>query len=94
MSALRTAGVVVAVIAVVALAAVAWIVTDPKPMAFAPGAKVALADYRAGDPTGVPAALAQASLVQRGEYLARAADCMVCHTAQGGTPYAGGRVNR
>jgi mono/diheme cytochrome c family protein len=26
----------------------------------------------------------------RGEYLARAADCMVCHTAQGGTRYAGG----
>src|ERR1017187_5049109 len=28
--------------------------------------------------------------VQRGEYLARAGDCISCHTATGGTPYAGG----
>jgi mono/diheme cytochrome c family protein len=30
-------------------------------------------------------------LVARGEYLARAGDCMACHTAPGGAPYAGGR---
>ena len=28
--------------------------------------------------------------VERGEYLTRAADCMACHTAKGGAPYAGG----
>ena len=28
--------------------------------------------------------------VQRGEYLARAGDCVSCHTAKGGAPYAGG----
>ncbi|WP_322846586.1 cytochrome c [Pseudomonas sp. B33.4] len=28
--------------------------------------------------------------VKRGEYLARAADCMACHTAPGGAPFAGG----
>jgi mono/diheme cytochrome c family protein len=28
--------------------------------------------------------------VKRGEYLARAGDCVSCHTAPGGTPYAGG----
>ena len=28
--------------------------------------------------------------VTRGEYLARAADCMACHTAPGGAPFAGG----
>src|SRR5262245_48650944 len=28
--------------------------------------------------------------IQRGEYLARAGDCVSCHTARGGTPYAGG----
>ncbi|MFW0756806.1 c-type cytochrome [Pseudomonas sp. H11T01] len=28
--------------------------------------------------------------INRGEYLARAADCMACHTAPGGAPYAGG----
>ncbi len=54
------------------------------------GPRVALADYRGADPTGVPASLAKASLVERGEYLARAADCMVCHTVPGGKPYAGG----
>jgi mono/diheme cytochrome c family protein len=29
-------------------------------------------------------------LLKRGEYLARAADCQVCHTAVGGQPYGGG----
>ena len=80
---------VVAIVAV-ALAAGIWIFRGPGPMAFAGGPKVALADYRAGDPTGVPASLAKASLVERGAYLARAADCMVCHTTQGGREYAGG----
>jgi len=27
-----------------------------------------------------------------GEYLTRAADCVACHTAEGGAPYAGGRA--
>jgi mono/diheme cytochrome c family protein len=36
------------------------------------------------------AAEPQQTPVQRGEYLARAADCVSCHTAQGGAPYAGG----
>lgn len=80
----------VAIVVVAALAVALWIVTTPRPMAFAPGPKVALSAYRGPGPTGVPAELAGASLVQRGEYLARAADCMVCHTAQGGAPYAGG----
>jgi mono/diheme cytochrome c family protein len=30
--------------------------------------------------------------IARGAYLARAGDCMACHTARGGTPYAGGRA--
>tara|TARA_R110000751_G_scaffold257687_1_gene357088 strand:+ start:6412 stop:7632 length:1221 start_codon:yes stop_codon:yes gene_type:complete len=35
--------------------------------------------------------LAQAETqVERGEYLTRATDCMACHTAKGGAPYAGG----
>jgi mono/diheme cytochrome c family protein len=80
----------VVVIVVVALAAGVWIIRGPGPMAFADGPKVALADYHDANPTGVPASLAKASPVERGEYLARAADCMVCHTAQDGKPYAGG----
>lgn len=30
-------------------------------------------------------------LVERGRYLARAADCAACHTVEGGAPFAGGR---
>jgi mono/diheme cytochrome c family protein len=80
----------VAAIVLVALPIGVWIIRGPGPLAFAQGPKVALADYRGADPTGVPAGLATASLVERGAYLARAADCMVCHTTQGGKEYAGG----
>ncbi len=40
----------------------------------------------------IPAApaTAQQAQVQRGEYLARAGDCISCHTANGGAPFAGG----
>jgi mono/diheme cytochrome c family protein len=38
----------------------------------------------------VPPVISQA-LVERGAYLARAGNCMSCHTQRGGTPYAGGR---
>lgn len=41
--------------------------------------------------TPVPATLRDAALIARGDYLARAADCAGCHTAQGGKPMAGGR---
>ena len=34
--------------------------------------------------------LAGAALVKRGEYLARAGDCVACHTADKGRPFAGG----
>jgi mono/diheme cytochrome c family protein len=80
----------VVVIVVVVLAAAVWFIRGPGPMAFAGGAKVALADYHGADPTGVPPALAKASLVERGAYLAHAADCEACHTTFGGKPYAGG----
>jgi len=33
---------------------------------------------------------AAASDIQRGEYLARAGDCIACHTVRGGEPFAGG----
>jgi mono/diheme cytochrome c family protein len=80
----------VVVIGAVVVAGAVWFIRGPGPMAFADGPKVQLADYKAADPTGVPAALAKGSLVERGEYLTHAADCMVCHTAPGGKPYAGG----
>jgi mono/diheme cytochrome c family protein len=67
-----------------------WFIRGPGPMDFASGSTVALADYHEANPTGVPASLAKASLVERGAYLAKAADCMVCHTAPNGKEYAGG----
>jgi mono/diheme cytochrome c family protein len=67
-----------------------WLVLGPGPIDFASGPRVALGGYHGADPTGVPPELAHASLVARGEYLARAADCVACHTAKGGEPYAGG----
>ena len=86
----RSLFVVIAIVVVIALAAFAKRTFAPGPLAFAGGSTVALADYHAADPTGVPASLAGADVVKRGEYLARAADCMVCHTAPGGADYAGG----
>jgi mono/diheme cytochrome c family protein len=79
-----------AVIAIAVIAIAVWIIRGPGPMAFVDGPKVALSDYRGGNPTGVPAALAKASVVERGEYLARAADCVACHTREGGKELAGG----
>jgi mono/diheme cytochrome c family protein len=89
---MRTHGakVIVAAVLLVALGMYGWHVFNPSPLAFAGGPTVPLASYQAADPTGVPAELVDADQVKRGEYLARAADCQVCHTAPGGTAYAGG----
>jgi mono/diheme cytochrome c family protein len=88
---MRRAGIVaIIVVVVIALGAISWRVFNPGPMAFAGGTAVALSDYHGKDPTGVPTGLAGADVVKRGEYLASVADCLVCHTAPGGAPYAGG----
>jgi mono/diheme cytochrome c family protein len=79
-----------AIVAVAAIAVGTWIIRGPGPLDFSGGPKVALADYRGTKPSGVPAGLEKASLIERGEYLAKAADCMVCHTAPGAKEYAGG----
>jgi mono/diheme cytochrome c family protein len=67
-----------------------YLTTGPGPLDFKRTPPVGAASVPMADPTGVPASLAQASLVVRGEYLAKAADCVVCHTARGGAPFAGG----
>ncbi len=88
---MRTRGTIFAIALVaIAAAALAWKTFGPGPMAFAGGSTIALADYHAADPTGVPPDLTKADIVRRGEYLARAADCMVCHTRPDGAEYAGG----
>jgi mono/diheme cytochrome c family protein len=70
----------------------AYPVSRTGPMRFAAGNRVALSDYHATDPTGVAAELKSATLLERGAYLTRAADCVDCHTARGGLPFAGGRA--
>jgi mono/diheme cytochrome c family protein len=88
---MRTRGTILIVFILLVVAAVfAWKIFNPGPMAFAEGSTVALTDYRAADPTGVPADLAKADIVKRGEYLARAADCRACHTVSRDRVYAGG----
>jgi mono/diheme cytochrome c family protein len=83
----------IAVILAVAAAGFLWVVVlAPHAMDFAGGPHAALTEYHEQDPTGVPAELKSASPIEQGEYLARAADCQACHTAEGGVPYAGGRA--
>ncbi len=81
-----------ALVVVAALGFVSWIVFGPGPTDFAGRDRVALSDYKLTDPTGVPASLKDASLIDRGRYLIRAADCEACHTAIGGQSFAGGRA--
>jgi mono/diheme cytochrome c family protein len=80
----------VAVIVIIGAGFGLWLVLGPGPMDFA-GGKHAAASVGGTDATGAPAELAGASPIQRGEYLARAADCAACHSTEGGKPYAGGR---
>src|SRR5262249_14426461 len=82
------------ILAVITAIGGVWMLGGPGPTGFSKGPKVALAQYQGKDPSGVPAALAGESAVKRGEYLTVAADCMVCHTAHGGEPFAGGLAFR
>jgi mono/diheme cytochrome c family protein len=92
----RARNTLIGVAVLVSVGLIAWfaLVAEPGPMAFAGGRRVPLADYRGMNPTGLPASLAGTSLVVRGEYLARAADCMACHTTAAGKPFAGGLAIR
>jgi mono/diheme cytochrome c family protein len=91
-SALWVIGAIIAALMIVALLVTAYTVFGPGPTDFAHGKRVPLSAYRAQDPTGVPVALRSAALIERGEYLARAADCAACHTVEGSAPFTGGRA--
>ena len=56
------------------------------------GAKLLLWPADDIGPPAMPAGLGKQQLVARGAYLAKAGDCMACHTTRGGVPYAGGRT--
>jgi hypothetical protein len=64
----------VVVVALLVLGGFLWIALGPGPMDFAGRNRVALAAYHAADPTGAPPDLAKAGVIERGQYLARAAD--------------------
>ena len=81
-----------AVLVVIVGAVGAWVMLPPRALTFAGGNTVTLSAYRGASPSGVPAELRSADLVTRGKYLSEAADCEVCHTAEGGKPFAGGRA--
>ena len=88
---MRGRGIILGIVVLLIVAAgLAWKLFNPGPMAFAGGSTVALSDYHAVDPTGVPADLKNADVVKRGEYLARAADCFACHTVSRDRLFAGG----
>jgi mono/diheme cytochrome c family protein len=79
---------------IVLLAVLVWAAYTafgPGPVDFA-GRGASASKYQGRDPTGVPESLASASAIERGRYLARAADCVECHTADHGAPFAGGRA--
>jgi mono/diheme cytochrome c family protein len=83
---------ILAVLIVAGGAVAAYEVLGPGPTDFAHGKRVDLSAYHGADPTGVPASLKSASLIERGEYLTRAADCEACHTVEGGARFTGGRA--
>ena len=88
---MRTRATLLAILILLVVAAVvAWRPFNRGPMAFTGGSTVALADYHAADPTGVPADIKNADVIKRGEYLARAADCFACHTVARDRLFAGG----
>jgi mono/diheme cytochrome c family protein len=92
----RSAAARILIIAVAAIVLIGvglglYFLLSPGPLDFA-GGKHAAASGAVPDPTGVPAELASASEIQRGEYLTRAADCTACHSTEEGKPYAGGRA--
>jgi mono/diheme cytochrome c family protein len=88
-SVLRTLLIVLVLVLIIG-AGLALYLRGPGPTDFAAGSRVDLSAYKEANPTSVPVSMQGADPLTRGEYLARAADCMVCHTARGGAPYAGG----
>ena len=75
----RTVAVVAVVVALAAVGGVAWLADGLLPHALRPS-------------TSAPAAAPGNDPVSRGEYLARAGDCVACHTAPAGRQFAGGRA--
>ncbi|HEY8507428.1 MAG TPA: cytochrome c [Steroidobacteraceae bacterium] len=87
---MKRTGIVLGIIILLGLGVLAWAANRPGPLDFAKGERVALAAYP-HKVTGVPADFTETDPLAVGKYLAEAADCEACHTAEGGQPFAGGR---
>lgn len=61
------------------------------PPTAAPAASAAPGSTPAAVRDDVPPGAEKTALTQRGEYLVKLGDCLACHTAPGGQPFAGGR---
>jgi mono/diheme cytochrome c family protein len=88
---LKLASGVVFVCAAVGIGILGWYYAAPGPMDFAASPRVPLTEYRAFL-TGAPPDFLSTNPIERGKYLAQAADCQACHTTEGGKPFAGGRA--
>ena len=87
----KRVGIVIGIIVVIGLLVLAWAAIRPGPLDFAEGKTVSLDQFSEGKLTGVPADFQSSDALAVGQYLANAADCEACHTAEGGKPFAGGR---
>ena len=88
-SGLKRAGFILVLVIVIGLGVLGWYGTRPGPLAFAASKTATLGGY-GGHPTGVPEDFSEKDIVARGRYLASAADCEACHTADKARPFAGG----
>ena len=69
-----------------------WMIAAGLVLIAGAGAKLLLWPDDDIGPPAVASSLSQEQLIARGAYLAKAGDCMACHTTRGGVAYAGGRA--
>ena len=69
-----------------------WLITASVLLVAGLGAKMLLWPADDVGPAASASNLSREQLVARGAYLAKAGDCMACHTTRGGVQYAGGRA--
>jgi mono/diheme cytochrome c family protein len=86
----KAIGGLIVVIAVVGIGVLVYFGTRPGSMSFVDKKTVSLDAYP-GKPTGVPMDFQENDALAHGRYLTQAADCVACHTVEGGKPFTGGR---
>src|SRR6202012_5950187 len=77
----------VVVVIAIAVALQAWAIFHPASLPAQPATSVAAASLLTAP---IADSMPNAQVVRRGQYLARTGDCLSCHLAPGGQPFAGG----